>query len=512
MSRNPPGSLPSGRRDDDGAGTIRVRALILSILPLPVLYAVFGVAALMARIAGWRRGFVDSGLRRCLPDSTDAERGRVATQFYSYLGELVAESVHGMRISQDDLVGRLRFENAEVVEQALRDGKRVLLLTAHLCNWEWLVLRCSTAFGVPLVAAFKPASRERADRELTAMRSRFGAVMVAAKQVVNHIIAQRGAVKLLALVADQSPAAKSEQQQWVSFSAPRPGFSPVPAGSARDWVFSRYSSRCAARRGGITSPGSCHCSRRANAPTRSRHWRPMSARSNPRCASSRPGTSGRTTAGSARGACTTDGWRLRCCYAIGGLLAWLAYRVIGLRRSVIHGNLERSFPEWPNDRVRAVTREFSRRQGELVAEALYASAISEAELRERVTITNPEVMDPGDPPRTLVLVGAHHGNFEWLLYRLSLEFPARFAGLYKPGRSVRVDGWLKRRRARFGARLISAKSVLRELAGLRDAAAVGLVADQVPRTSPEKHWCTFSARTRLSTWGPRCSAARCARA
>jgi len=198
----------------------------------------------------------------------------------------------------------------------------------------------------------------------------------------------------------------------------------------------------------------------------------------------------------------SDGWRLRCCYVIGGLLAWLAYRVIGLRRSVIHGNLTRSFPDWPSDRLRAVAREFARRQGELVAEALYASAISEAELRERVTITNPEVMDPGDPPRTLVLVGAHHGNFEWLLYRLSLEFPARFAGLYKPGRSAHVDAWLKRRRARFGARLISAKSVLRELAGFRDAAAVGLVADQVPRTSPEKHWCTFLGQDTAFYMGP----------
>jgi KDO2-lipid IV(A) lauroyltransferase len=149
-----------------------------------------------------------------------------------------------------------------------------------------------------------------------------------------------------------------------------------------------------------------------------------------------------------------------------------------------------------------MTREFSRRQGELVAEALCATSIGEAELRERVTITNPQVMAPGDPPRTLVLVGAHHGNFEWMLYRLSLEFPARFVGLYKPGRNARVDAWLTKRRARFGARLIAAKSVLRELAGFRDAAAIGLIADQVPRSSPEKHWCTFLGQDTAFYMGP----------
>jgi KDO2-lipid IV(A) lauroyltransferase len=149
-----------------------------------------------------------------------------------------------------------------------------------------------------------------------------------------------------------------------------------------------------------------------------------------------------------------------------------------------------------------MAREFSRRQGELVAEALYAASLSEAELRKRVTITNPGVIVPGDPPRTLVLVGAHHGNFEWVLYRLSLEFPGRFVGLYKPGRNARVDAWLRRRRARFGARLVSAKSVLRELAGFREAAAVGLIADQVPRTSPEKHWCPFLGQDTAFYMGP----------
>ncbi len=198
----------------------------------------------------------------------------------------------------------------------------------------------------------------------------------------------------------------------------------------------------------------------------------------------------------------TDCWRLRCCYAIGAFAAWFAYRVIGLRRSIIRGNLARSFPEWSSDRVKSVAREFSKRQGELVAEALYGSSISEAELRERVMVTNPQVMDPGDPPRTLVLVGAHHGNFEWMLYRLSLEFPARFVGLYKPGRNARVDAWLRARRARFGARLIAAKSVLRELAGFREAAAIGLIADQVPRTSPEKHWCTFLGQDTAFYMGP----------
>ena len=189
----------------------------LSLLPLPLLYAVFGALAFLARVVGWRAGLVRDGLARCLPDAAPDERRRIARDFYRYLGELVAEAVHGAGIDEAELADRLRFENREAVDAALAGGKRVILLAAHHCNWEWLLLRCSTDFGVPLVAAYKPASRERANRALSGMRSRLGATMVPAKQIVQYLIEQRGGVKLLALVADQSPAASSDQQSWLPF-------------------------------------------------------------------------------------------------------------------------------------------------------------------------------------------------------------------------------------------------------------------------------------------------------
>jgi KDO2-lipid IV(A) lauroyltransferase len=198
----------------------------------------------------------------------------------------------------------------------------------------------------------------------------------------------------------------------------------------------------------------------------------------------------------------TERLRLRLYYALGGTLAWLAYEFLGLRRSVIGGNLRRSFPEWTATEHRAARREFARRQGEVAAEVLYAEHIDAAELRARVTLLNPQVLAGAAPPRPAILVGAHHGNFEWMLLRLSLELGDRAVGLYKPLRQSRIDARMKAMRSRFGARLVPAKSVLRELANYRGAAAIGLVADQVPRTSPEKHWVTFLGQDTAFYMGP----------
>ena len=198
----------------------------------------------------------------------------------------------------------------------------------------------------------------------------------------------------------------------------------------------------------------------------------------------------------------TEGLRLRLYYTLAGALAWLAYRVLGLRRSVVRDNLQRSFPEWSAGQQRTARREFARRQGELAAEVFYAEHIDAAELRARVTLVNPQVVAAAAPPRPLILVGAHHGNFEWMLLRMSLEFGDRLIGLYKPLRQPRVERRMRAMRSRFGARLVPAKSILRELASFREAAVIGLIADQVPRTSPEKHWVAFLGQDTAFFMGP----------
>ncbi len=199
---------------------------------------------------------------------------------------------------------------------------------------------------------------------------------------------------------------------------------------------------------------------------------------------------------------TRDPLRLRLYYAFFAAVAWLVVRVFGFRRAVARGNLQRSFPGRPVDELRALEREYVRRQAEVFAEILYAQRLTADALRERVTLVNPEVLAQAQPPRPLVLAGAHHCNWEWMLLRVSLDLGPRLLGLYKPIRNPRVDQWFMRLRSRFGARLIPAKSVLQELARFREAGAIGLVADQVPKTSPEKHWLEFLHQDTAFYMGP----------
>jgi KDO2-lipid IV(A) lauroyltransferase len=198
----------------------------------------------------------------------------------------------------------------------------------------------------------------------------------------------------------------------------------------------------------------------------------------------------------------TDPFTLRVLYALAAAMAWMAFRVFGLRREVIRGNLARSFPDWSRERLRTVEREFVRRQGEFLAELLYTPRVDADAMRARMVLANGDALATATPARPAIVIGAHHCNSEWGMQRLSLEFGERLVGLYKPMRNQRVDAWFRNLRSRFGSRLIPAKSVLMELARRRDASCVGLIADQAPTTSPDKHWTTFLGQDTAFYMGP----------
>jgi lauroyl/myristoyl acyltransferase len=58
--------------------------------------------------------------------------------------------------------------------------------------------------------------------------------MVPAKEIVQHLLQQRGQVRLLAMLADQSPARTNEQQLWLDFFGQSTAFHSGPG-----WIGSK---------------------------------------------------------------------------------------------------------------------------------------------------------------------------------------------------------------------------------------------------------------------------------
>ena len=137
---------------------------------------------------------------------------------------------------------------------------------------------------------------------------------------------------------------------------------------------------------------------------------------------------------------------------------------------------------------RAIRNEFIARQAQVLAEIDYARTIDADEMRRRVTLVDRSGVLAGGGK--FVLVTGHSCNFEWMLLRLSLELGPGMMGIYKPMRGW-GEQYFRKVRGRFGAQLLPSKAIKEEMARVREARVLGLVADQVPRTSPDRLWTRF---------------------
>lgn len=191
--------------------------LALATLPLGALHAFARLFAWLAfRVFAYRATIIRESLAIAFPQMTLRERERIRRDFYRGYGEVMMELVKSATMSGEELDERMRFVGLEQMRERIAAGTPVVLLAAHQCNWEWILLGLSRQLGFPVDAAYKPLKNAWADREMLALRSRFGARMIPAERVMRELIARRRLPRLLALVADQEPVA-SERRHWTRF-------------------------------------------------------------------------------------------------------------------------------------------------------------------------------------------------------------------------------------------------------------------------------------------------------
>jgi Kdo2-lipid IVA lauroyltransferase/acyltransferase len=192
-----------------------VRAL--ASLPLPALYRVGDLAAfLVHRVFPYRPHVVRENLLRAFPDLDDNGLRRLMREYYSAFAQVFVEILKSAALSPTELARRVTFRDLESARAVLNGGRSVLLLAAHQCNWEWMLLALSVELGFPLDAAYKPLVDSWAEREMLAIRTRFGARMVPADELIAEIIRQSRSARGIAMVADQEPRT-SEQKLWLRF-------------------------------------------------------------------------------------------------------------------------------------------------------------------------------------------------------------------------------------------------------------------------------------------------------
>jgi KDO2-lipid IV(A) lauroyltransferase len=191
---------------------------LLSLLPFWALYLISDfIFFLLYYVTGYRRKVVQENLLNSFPEKTEHERAAIERKYYQYLADLMVETIKMITVSKKELIKRVTSPNPEVLDKYFSQGRSIMAAVGHYGNWEMADLRTGIHItDKPVLVVYKPLTNQVFDEFFIKMRSRYGATLVAMKNVLRTMVRHKDDVVFSAFVADQTPV-QHEANYFTNF-------------------------------------------------------------------------------------------------------------------------------------------------------------------------------------------------------------------------------------------------------------------------------------------------------
>jgi len=180
-------------------------------------------------------------------------------------------------------------------------------------------------------------------------------------------------------------------------------------------------------------------------------------------------------------------------YKLSDLLYFIFTRIFAYRKTVILGNIQRSFPTKSDAEHKQLVKEFYRHFSDILVEGIKNLTISKQQLKKRMVVRNPELMQElYDEKRNVILVSGHFNNWEWLISAQNLLFKHQAFGIGMPMTNKFWDKKVNQRRERFGMQVINSSNYQIKFRTFKKKPfAVLTLGDQSPAHSTKSYWLNF---------------------
>lgn len=193
---------------------------LLGWLPLQLLYILSDlIYPLLYYVVRYRVKVVRSNLANAFPDKSEQERKQLEKRFYHHLCDYGMETLWLIHSSEKAMKRHICFDNIELLETLRLEGKNVIALFGHYCNWEWV---CSIPLhmsgNMQVGTLYKPLSNKKFDQFFFKLRSRFGIQCIPKNNVMRNVLQmiRNKQSYALAFIADQTPSGQNIHY-WTSF-------------------------------------------------------------------------------------------------------------------------------------------------------------------------------------------------------------------------------------------------------------------------------------------------------
>ncbi len=193
---------------------------LVSKLPWFIFYRVSDFCYVVVYyVIGYRKAIVTENLKEAFPEKSIAEIKTIRRKFFRFMCDMFLENIKSISISDKEIKKRFKVINTEVFDQIHQSPKSNILLAAHYASFEW---SNSMGLGKPyqFVAAYKPIRNPFFNDLIVKLRSKYGAEVVASKEVLRFALRKERAEKgqrIYGLIADQSPGQIKKDTLFLPF-------------------------------------------------------------------------------------------------------------------------------------------------------------------------------------------------------------------------------------------------------------------------------------------------------
>ena len=178
---------------------------IVSLLPIQILYLISKIIRFIVYdILCYREKVVIDNIQNTFIEKSQTEVIKLKNNFYDYFFELIVEIIKLLSISKDELNKRFTFSNINVIKQALKQNKSVIVVVGHYGNWEWALRSASNLIDTKIVGVYKKINNTIFQWLLLKIRSNTNVSPVEIKSLSRELV-NNNEKKIYAIVADQSP-------------------------------------------------------------------------------------------------------------------------------------------------------------------------------------------------------------------------------------------------------------------------------------------------------------------
>lgn len=200
---------------------------LFSLLPFFILYGISNFFSfLLFHVIKYRKDTVLGNLQIAFPEKTEAERIKIAKQFYLYFTDTFIETIKFVSISKKQILKR-SIGSFTLINELIDKGYNINLMAGHQFNWEFANLLYSLNLKIPFVGIYVNISNKALAKIFYDFRSRYGTILMDSLAFKNnrHTVFEKQ--YLLALGADQNPKFP-ENGYWLNFFGRPTPFSSGP--------------------------------------------------------------------------------------------------------------------------------------------------------------------------------------------------------------------------------------------------------------------------------------------